>query len=93
MLHLLAFPPDHNILLAQALQTMNSGDDVVLLDAGTQFAQSATALAKILAAAPNLTLHLLGQDAIADGVDVHRIDSNGLVALTEKHDASLSWYP
>lgn len=93
MLHLLAFSPDEQALLEQATLSMNEEDAVVLLEAGQAFARSTSTLAQLTSLAPGIRLYLLGDAGIAEDLAVERIDSAGLVALTEQHDASQSWYP
>ena len=93
MLHLLALAPDNENLLTQAIQRMGAGDNVVLFEAGKAFACDQKHFALRVDAAPPLRFYLLGDRNIGSGQDIVRIDSAALVALTEKHDASLSWYP
>ena len=93
MLHLIAFAPDNKTLLAQAGLAINAGDDIVLLDAGAAFANSAPAFELLdQNAGEGVNYYLLGSSP-APGVPVKVIDSSGLVSLTEQHTASLSWYP
>lgn len=93
MLHLLAFAPDNENLLRHAIQRICAGDAVVLLEAGKVFACNPKKFALLADAAAPLHFYLLGDGDIATGLDIVKIDSVALVALTETHDASLSWYP
>lgn len=99
MLHLVAFPPNNTQRLRQALQRIDAGDDVVLLELAQEFATSLehfSVLSESIAVnAPSTTVNffLLGDENIASQLPVARIDYSQLIALTEKHAASLSWYP
>lgn len=87
MLHLIGFAPDNHALLARVAALVSAGDDVVLLDDGLGFARDKTTL-------DSLT-QTLGAQVYCCSEEKpvgNHIDYAGLVALTEKHQASLSWY-
>lgn len=99
MLHLVALPPDNTKILSEALKRIDAGDDVVLLEQAQGFATSLekfSPLSELIAlsdtSAP-INLFLLGDGEITPQLPIKRIDYLQLVALTEMHTASLSWYP
>lgn len=87
MLHLIGFAPHHHQLLERVSAMVSEHDEVVLLDDGLAFAKD------------QATLDALQKSL---GVPVYcctdaphssnQINYAELVRLTEKHQASLSWY-
>ena len=87
MLHLIGFAPDNHALLARVAALVSTGDDIVLLDDGLGFARGKTMLDS-LTQTLGVPVYCCSLEALTD----NNIDYAGLVALTEKHQASLSWY-
>lgn len=94
MLHLIALP-QQDPRLESAIKLISNEDDIVLLDRGTDHAVSAEALAP-LASLIRADIHILSSIepmTSANTMSLTYIDATELLELTEKHDASLSWYP
>lgn len=94
MLHLIALP-QQDPRLESAIKLISNEDDIVLLDRGTDHASSAEALAP-LASLIRADVHILSsiEPMTSDNtMSLTYIDATELLELTEKHDASLSWYP
>ncbi|MDF1629983.1 MAG: hypothetical protein P1U78_09325 [Alcanivoracaceae bacterium] len=89
MLHLLAFPAARTDLLALMLQCLAEADEVVLLDEGLQWLADERALQPIRA--KGTRLHALGGPS--EHLWVAEIDYQELIAISERHPASSSWYP
>lgn len=95
MLHLIALP--HNDpRLYSAIKLISAEDDIVLLDHGVDLASSVDKLTP-LTSTINANVHLLVPSAKlspnANNLPLTYIDATKLLALTEKHAASVSWYP
>lgn len=87
MLHLIGFAPHHHQLLERVSAMVSEHDEVVLLDDGLPFAKDQATLDALQKS--------LGVPVYCCTVDAHpgnHIDYAALVRLTEKHQASLSWY-
>lgn len=89
MLHLLAFPADRQDLLTLLLQCLGEHDEVVLIDEGLQWLDNRQALGQL--ANSGARLHALGPVSQDDYVT--RIDYPELIAISDRHPASSSWYP
>lgn len=89
MLHLLAFPGARTDLLTLLQHCLAEGDDVVLLDEGLQWLTNEQVLLQLTATGARL--HALGGQS--DKSCATDIDYPGLIALSEQHPASSSWYP
>lgn len=87
MLHLIGFAPHHDTLLARVSALVGAGDEVVLLGDGLAFAQD-TATLVALEKALGVPIYCC-TDAPHSS---NPINYGELVRLTEKHQASLSWY-
>lgn len=89
MLHLLAFPADRQDLLTLLLQCLGEHDEVVLIDEGLQWLSNSQTLGQL--ANSGARLHALGPVSQDDCVT--RIDYPKLIAISDRHPASSSWYP
>lgn len=89
MLHLLAFPAERSDLLTLLLQCLGEGDDVVLLDEGLQWLPRGQALQQLQASGARL----YALDSTSGEACIARIDYPELIAISERHPASSSWYP
>ena len=87
MLHLIGFAPQHHELLERISTLVGADDEVVLLDDGLAFARDTATLAA-LEKALGVPVYCCS-DTPQPG---NHIDYDALVRLTEKHQASLSWY-
>lgn len=98
MLHLIALPLNDQ-RLDSAVKLINADDDVVFLDRGIAHATSAETLA-LFSAEVNLSVLLPDAQTLqsldsapAAGETVTIIRAEALLTLSDKHTASLSWYP
>jgi sulfur transfer complex TusBCD TusB component (DsrH family) len=89
MLHLLAFPPTRADLTAMVAASLNDNDAIVLLDQGLDWLADIDAL-KTLAGHARTTLFALTS---SDAGNISMLDYQGLIILTEQHQAISSWYP
>lgn len=88
MLHLLALPPEETALLAQALRLIRPDDAVVFLDAGLSLLEDDALLVQLR----QCDCYVWG-DTSSGTSAFPCIDAEGVVALSEQHPTSLSWYP
>lgn len=95
LLHLVAFSPAREDQLELLARACNDGDTIVLLEAGSAFADGGQ-LPALRRQLPDCRLVLLDDKltrATAHGEDALTIiDYHGLVALTESHRGPASWY-
>jgi sulfur transfer complex TusBCD TusB component (DsrH family) len=94
VLHLIALP-QQDPRLDSAIKLISDEDDIVLLDCGTDHASSPETLAP-LASLIGADVHILSAIKplpCSNATSLTYIDAMGLLQLTEKHAASLSWYP
>lgn len=94
MLHLIALP-QHDPRLESAIKLISNEDDIVLLDHGADHASCTDALTP-LASLITANVHILSsvtQTTLGGALPLTYIDAAALLELTEKHAASVSWYP
>lgn len=91
LLHLVAFSPEREDQLALLARACNTGDTIVLLEAGGAFADTAR-LATLRRELPDCRLVLLDDRPAPGEHSLDTIDYAGLVALTETHRGPASWY-
>lgn len=90
MLHLVALGSEDSALLAQMLALVAPGDDVVFLDRGLTLPGDAALMAQL----GHCRCHAWGTlPDHAPAAVIPQIDANGVVALSEEHRTSLSWFP
>ncbi len=99
MLHLVAFSPARADLRDQFLRVVQPGDTLFLLEDGCLFAATGDHVKALSEQLPaGCTLEVLGDDLAARGLSVadsavRQTDHAGLVRASERHGASMSWWP
>lgn len=95
ILHFLNAPPSGSTF-RDCLNAIRSGDALVLMGDGVYAALEGTTAREALLAT-GVRVHLLRSDATAAGVvlfagEIHVIDMDDLVTLTERFQRQLCWY-